>query len=180
MKKRKEDLRKKIIIFRIIVICLILVSITLFFVLNDSSLFQAKVNEDTFKYISFNNRNTTDMLQINDIKRMSDDRGKSSNNSKYIEFYATGEENLDYDVILYPIINKIDYKYIKYSINNKNKMIIDTLEDKEKSEDGGIIIYQGKIKENQLRTLRLWVSLDYVKKLESNSFEVRIKNRGEK
>ena len=179
-KERKIAIKKQILTLRFISIFLFVFIVTLFFVLTDSSLFQPKVNEETFKYISFNNRNTTDMLQINDIKRMSDDRGKSNKNKKFIEFSATGEKNLDYDVILYPIINAIDYKYIKYSITNQKKLIIDTLEDKEKSEDGGIIIYQGKIKENQLRTLRLWISKDYVKKVESNSFEVRIKSRGEK
>ena len=123
-KERKIAIKKQILTLRFISVFLFVFIVTLFFVLTDSSLFQPKVNEETFKYISFNNRNTTDMLQINDIKRMSDDRGKSNKNKKFIEFSATGEKNLDYDVILYPIINAIDYKYIKYSITNQKKLII--------------------------------------------------------
>ena len=179
-KNRKKSIKYKIINLRVICVLLILIAITLFFIIDDSSLFQPKVNEETFKYISFNNRNTTDMLLINNIKRMSDDRGKSNNNKNFIEFTAVGEKNLDYDVIIYPIINNIEYKNIKYSITNQKRLIIDTLDEKEISDDGGIIIYNGKIKEDQLRTLRLWISRDYSGKIESNSFEVRIKSRGDK
>ena len=168
-----------ILSFRILSIFLIIAVTLLFFVLSNSSLLRPKLNEDTIRYISFNNQNTTDMLQITDIKRMSDNMGKSQRNKSYITFSAVGEKNLDYDVILYPIVNTIDYSYIKYSINNQKKIVIDTLEDKEVCEDGGIIIYQGKIKEDQLRTLRLWVSSNYRGKVDSNSFEVRIKSRGE-
>ena len=107
-KNRKKSIRDKIINLRVICILLILIVITLFFIIDDSSLFQPKVNEETFKYISFNNRNTTDMLLINNIKRMSDDRGKSNNNKSFVEFSAVGEKNLDYDVIIYPIINNRD------------------------------------------------------------------------
>ncbi len=179
-KKRRNKVKEKIVKYRIISFVLTIIVACLFLLITDSSLFVSKVNEETFKYISFNNRNTTDMLQINNIKRMSDDRGKSKENHKYIEFSATGEKNLDYDVILYPIINTIDYKYIKYSITNQKKLIIDSLEDKEMSIDGGFIIYHGKIREDQMRTLRLWISNEYTGKIESNSFEVRIKNREEK
>lgn len=177
-KKRKKSIKDSILSFRILSIILIATVIGLFLVLSNSSLFRPKLNEDTIRYISFNNQNTTDMLQITDIKRMNDDMGKSQRNKSFITFSAIGEKDLDYDVILYPIVNTIDDSYIKYSITNQKKIVIDTLEDKEKSEDGGIIIYQGKIKENQLRTLRLWVSMDYRKKIESNSFEIRIKSRG--
>ncbi|MBR2828539.1 MAG: hypothetical protein IKE70_04850, partial [Bacilli bacterium] len=62
---------------------------------------------------------------------------------------------------------------------NQKRLIIDTLYEKEISDDGGIIIYHGKIKEDKPRILRLWVSSDYSKRIDSNSFEIRIKSRGE-
>ena len=43
---------------------------------------------------------------------MSNDIGKSIVNTKYSQLVVSGENNSNYQVVVYPIINNIDLKYI--------------------------------------------------------------------
>ena len=111
---------------------------------------------------------------------MSDDIGKSIVNTKYSELKVSGEDNSNYQVVIYPVINDIDLNYIKYSITIDNNTYSDTLGNMPMSSDEGIIVYNSKVTESQNITIRMWVSKDYDGEVENNSFKIKINPRQEK
>lgn len=168
--QKKEFLKKSIIcsFMFIVVLCL---SYLIFI----SNILQPKVNSITANYISFNNKNTTDMLRINNIKKMSDKFGKSIINDASINFKVTGNKDSDYKIIIYPIDNNINNKYIKFILLDDKELILDNLANMVSTNDGGKIIYTGKIKDNKKLTLNMWLSNEYQGKSKNNSFEIKIK-----
>ena len=142
-----------------------------------SNLLEPKINEVTASYISFNNQNTTDMLRINNIKRLSDEKGKSTINKKSVEFTISGEKNKEYDIIIYPLKNEIDKKYIMFSVEDKKGITQNSLSSMPVSNDDGIIIVQGAIKESNKKILRMWISKEYKDKITNTSFEIKVKPR---
>ena len=166
--KTKYKKRKNKIYLKRIITCTIL-SMLLFvftYIIINTNILEPKVNELTTSYISYIN-NKTDMLKINNIKKMNDKIGKSILNNSYIEIEVNGKKNKDYMIVLYKH-NNIDNKYIKYYINK-----IETLDNKEVTEDNGIIIYKGKIN-NDTKTIRMWIDKKYKDKVNDSLYEIKI------
>ena len=173
LRKEKKEITKRIIVCSILVIIILCLSIFIF----NTDYLKPSINEETTNYISFNNRNTTDMLKIRNIIKLSDKHGKSKINTKSLNLDITGKKGTDYEIIIYPLMNEISKKYIHFLITEeKEELISSDLEMMPNSSDGGKIVYQGKI-DNKSKVLRMWVSNEYPKKVESNLFEVRIKPR---
>ena len=168
MKKKCKKRKNKIYLKRIIT-CTIL-SILLFvftYIIINTNILEPEVNELTTSYISYIN-NKTDMLKINRIKKMPDKIGKSIFNNSYIEINVDGKKNKNYIIVLYKH-NNIENKYIKYYINE-----IETLDNKETTEDEGIIIYRGKIDDNT-KIIRMWIDKKYKDKVNDSLYEIKIK-----
>ncbi len=159
-------------------LCLLVLGIS--YIIFRTDILQPRINRVTASYISFYNNDTTDVIKINDIKKMSDDIGKSVVNTKYSELEVSGEDNSNYQVVIYPVINDISLNYIKYSITIDNNTYSDTLGNMPKSSDEGIIVYNSKVTEGQKITIRMWVSKDYDGEVENNSFKIKINPRQEK
>jgi cell division protein FtsL len=177
-KKQKLKLKRQLYKNIIISIILIILVLSFAYLIFKTELLQPRVNTLTTSYISFNNSNTTDMLKIDNLSKMSYSKGISSSNKSSIDFNITGNNNSNYDIVIYPIINRIDYKYINYSLISNNKIISSgKLEDKDTTSDNSIVLYQSTINSNNSYTLRMWISKDYKLKVGSNSFEVKIKSR---
>ena len=177
MTKAKRRYTKKDIFVRRIYtgILLVLVFVLSYFTYMSYSS-KSKLNELTTSYISFNNNDTTDMIKVTNLKKMSNSNGISFKNKSVKKFDISGNVGDRYQIVLYHIGNLIDNKYVHYSliINNKVK---DTniLSNMFSSENGGIVIYDGKIEENNNCILRMWVDNSYQDSVKNVSYEVRIK-----
>ena len=174
-KKRKRKNKKKYIeITKKISLCVVLVTLLLglSYLIFETNILKPRLNELTTSYISFDNKNTTDMLQINNLSKMSDKIGNSNWNNRTLKINVESDENVEYQIIIYKIIQTTENNYIKVSFNNNIK----TLDELELLEDGGRVIYQGKINNNDM-FLRMWISKEYKDKVNNNSFEIKIRPR---
>ncbi len=171
-KKNKKQLQKQISI----TIVLGLLVLSFLYVILNTNVLEPHLNEMTTSYISFNNLNTTDMMKIKNIKRMSNYFGNSKWNSSSIPLTITGEKNKEYEIILYTLTNDLEDKYIMYSIVGEETLAHHSLENLEEVEDGGKILYQGNINNNKM-VLRLWISKKWKDKVTENAFEVKVKPR---
>lgn len=171
-KKKKNKKNYKIILKRVITCSLFgILVISLSYIIFITNLLKPHINELTTSYISFNNRNTTDILRINNIRKMSDSIGKSSLNNAKLNIKIDGEKNKDYSIVLYKINCSIEDKYIKVLIDNK----IFRLSDLEDSSDYGKILYIGN--NSKEKNIRMWVDEKYKEKVKDTSFELKIKTR---
>ncbi len=178
MKSRKRRKKKKSQIMKKMIPCILLCILVIFFayIIFQTNILAPHINETTASYISFNNKNTTDMLKIKNLEKMNDERGKSVLNQKFVSIKVTGEKNKEYEIILYSNENTIEEKYIKYYLKNQKKEIENNIEKLPIREDGGKVLYQGMI-DNSSIILRMWISKEYSKKIQENSFEIKIKPR---
>jgi len=172
-KEDKKELNKYILIAIITSLLVIFVSIFIY----RTDLLIPQVDELTVSYISFNNKNTTDMLRMTDIKKMSDNIGQSIINNKYVSFEVTGDSNSKYDIIVDSVSNEIPGKYIKYSLVVGKNGYVNTLDKLEKTDDLGMILYSDYIKKNNKITVRMWIDKSYKGKISNNAFEIKIKPR---
>lgn len=177
-KKQRQQMKKQLYKSIFCSIFLSLLVIAFGYLIFKTDILQPRVDEVTASYISFNNSNTTDMLKINSLKKMSDEKGSSSFNKSYVEFEVTGSKKSNYDIVVYSIINKIDYKYVKFCLISDNEVINSgNLEDLKLKSDGGKILYQGSLNKSVPMLLRMWVSNDYESKVGNTSFEIKVKIR---
>lgn len=158
-------------------LCLLVLGVSYMIFITD--ILQPKVNRVTASYISFFNNDTTDVIKINDIKKMSNDVGKSVVNTKYRELLVTGEKNSNYQVVIYPVVNNIGLDYINYSITIEGNTYSGNLGDMPFSSDEGIIVYNGRVNNEKKLTIRMWVSKDYDGEVDNNSFKIKINPRQE-
>ena len=176
MSKKKERRQKEYqksltscILMGIIVICVGLLIANINF--NEPN-----INELTTSFISFNNKNTTDMLKVTNIEKMSDKRGNSRWNPHSLTINITGEKNQSYEIVLYPLTNPIEDNYIRYVVKIGKEETKDHLLNPESTDDGGKIIYRGTI-HNRKTTIRLWIADEYRGKVTQNAFEIKIRPR---
>lgn len=173
--KKNNRIKKRSIVLLIFIVVL---TISAFYLINGTELLIPKIDEATASYISFNNSNSTDMLKINNIKRMKHNIGKSFLNTYKETFNVSGTKNENFNIELYSIGNKIDKKYINYVLLKNNKIIeIGNLENKEETNNGGIILYQGKIINDNSYEIKMWIDEDYKKKTQNVSYEIKINSR---
>ena len=165
-------------IFKHLVICMTTIFLIIIFniIVIKNNLITPKVDELTTSYVSLYNQDTTDMLKITNIEKLSDEKGKSKYNKKFISFTITSDNKDEYEVILYEIQNDIPEKYIKIEIEGNKENKISTLDKYEKKEDGGRKIYIGKTGNKKIK-IKMWVSEKYKKKINDTSFEIRVKKR---
>lgn len=175
MKKRVKRTRT-IKVIKQSFICLILIFTIIGFniYIFKNNLITPKLDELTTSYVSFYNQYSTDILKISNIEKMNDSKGKKLR--KNLEFTISGDKNIEYNVLLYSIQNKIPDKYVKILIQSNNKEIVKTIDSFKKNEDGGIIIYSGKNKKEKIK-VKMWISEDYKEKINNTSFEIKIKQR---
>lgn len=166
-KKKQKSVRNKIIfctILGIIVLCF-------GYIIFETKLLIPKINSVTTNYISFNNRNTTDMLKIDNIKKMSNKQGKGITNKNMVSFTIPKEENYDYTISIVPINNNIEKKYIHYFLTINKNTSFGVLSDDETD------IYYGNSQSKAKVEIKMWVSKDYPKKVKDNSYEIKVKPR---
>ena len=173
--KKNNRIKKRSIVLLIFIVVL---TISVFYLINKTKLLIPKIDEATASYISFNNSNSTDMLKINNIKRMKHKIGKSFLNTYKETFNVFGTKNENFNIELYSIGNKIDKKYINYVLLKNNNIIeIGNLENKEETNNGGIILYQGKIINDNSYEIKMWIDEDYKEKPQNVSYEIKINSR---
>lgn len=173
--KKNNRIKKRSIVLLIFIVVL---TISVFYLINETKLLIPKIDEATASYISFNNSNSTDMLKINNIKRMKHKIGKSFLNTYKETFNVSGTKNENFNIELYSIGNKIDKKYINYVLLKNNNIIeIGNLENKEETNNGGIILYQGKIINDNSYEIKMWIDEDYKEKPQNVSYEIKINSR---
>ena len=173
--KKSNRIKKRSIVLLIFIVVL---TISVFYLINETKLLIPKIDEATASYISFNNSNSTDMLKINNIKRMKHKIGKSFLNTYKETFNVSGTKNENFNIELYSIGNKIDKKYINYVLLKNNNIIeIGNLENKEETNNGGIILYQGKIINDNSYEIKMWIDEDYKEKPQNVSYEIKINSR---
>ena len=174
MKKKKftsKDVYRTSIIAGILLICVI----SLGGFINYSKLQTVKIDEVTANYISFNNSNTTDMIKVSNLKRLSDSKGASFRNSSYKTFYVLGEKNHNFKIVLYHIGTVINDEYIHFSLSHRGKDIMNhTLDQMQETSNGGRIIYEGVIKDEKDWTIRMWIDHSYYDDVKNISYEIRI------
>ena len=177
MSKQNKIYTKRDVVIREILTGILVVFVfafTFFTLLSDE--FNTKINELTTSYISFKNNDTTDMIKITNLKKMSNSNGVSFKNQSTKKFSISGDVGEKYRIILYHTGNEIDSKFVHYSLRINGK-------DKEKSvlnkmptiDNGGIVIYDGIIEDKNDCVLKMWVDNSYNKSVKNISYEVRIK-----
>ena len=177
--REEKKQRKRIILSSLRLVLLVLMIGFSGYFLVTKFLFSSNINKETLNFISFRNMMDGTQLIIDEVSVLNDKDGKSNKNSSYVEFDidSDGVEGSSFDVVVTPINNKIDLKYIKYYLEDSNKKEVGfgnlyIAEDK----DNGKIIHSGVLnKKNDRYKLRLWISDDYKgKNILGNSFEVKI------
>ncbi len=178
--KSKKKTTQEVKLYKTVFLCSLLciaVVCSSYLVVRVSNL-KPQINEETANYISFNNSNTTDMLKISKLNKLSDKKGIGKTNTKSLEFEITGKKESKYNIIVYPINNKNDLSKIKlYLTENDKEVEYNSLDNMTESvEDGGIIIHQGEVSDSKFK-LRMWLTKDYHENSDNISFEVKVKAR---
>ncbi len=170
-KSQKKELGKVLFLAFILVILLVGINYIVF----QTDLLKSHVDDKTLKYISFYNKEKTDSIIIKNIKKMTNKKGESTKNKSSLELTVIGKKNEKYEIVLYGQIDKSAEEFINVFTEHKLKKRKSNLKKLKNSKDGGKIIYQGKIDNNDI-ILRMWLSKEYSKKIKNNFFEVKIKS----
>lgn len=151
MKKgKKRYTRKEVIQSAVTAFFLIALVILFGYVILNADWLRPKINELSASYISLKNQSATDILKINNLRKLSDKKGMSNRNYSFKTFQVTGQKGLNYQIVLYHLGEKIDEKYIKYYlVNDRGNSINGILKDQKETNDGGKIIYEGTIEEGK-------------------------------
>jgi len=136
-----------------------------------------KMNEISASYISLNNNNTTDMLKIKNLKKLTDTKGLRSTNQCVKEFQITGTRDSNYRIVLYHLGDIIEEEYVKFDLkNDKNIEIKGILKNQPQTFDGGSILFEGTMEEGKNWTLKMWVDKEYDKDVKNVAYEIRIRD----
>lgn len=171
MAKKKSKVKKR---HYIKTLCLTTLVLALSYFIFSANVLEPRINSIATSYISFNNSYSTDMLKINNIVKMHDEKGESSRNRKKINIKITGDENKSYQIVVYPINSEIDAQYIKYSVHDGKSRVKNILSEMPMNKDGGRIIYTSEVKKNTNLTVNMWISTDYKSRIKDNSYEIKI------
>lgn len=177
MKKGKRRYTKKEVnkIAGTTLILFVLVCMIAYVIINASWL-RPKLNEIQASYISLNNTETTDMLKVTALRKLTDEKGVSYKNKSFKEFKITGQQDSTYQIVLYHLGEKIDEKYVHYSLKNeKDKTIQDLLGNMEQTPDGGKIIFVGNVKDGKNWIIKMWIDKSYQGNADNISYEIKIK-----
>ena len=175
VKKRIKKKKYKVILIFTLFIFVIVVFLSYLIFYTD--FLKPKIDMLTYNYISFNNKEN-DLLMINNISKMSDNKGESNKNNSNITLNIDGKKNSKYKIVLYSYGNIIDYKYINLVLDKNNTRVLNNkLNTFNIDNDNGIVIYEDKIDDDNIINIKLWVSKDFNKNPNNTSFVVKIKSR---
>ena len=59
----------------------------------------------------------------------------------------------------------------------KNILEIGNLEEKDENNNGGIILYQDTIKDNNTYEIKMWIDKEFEKKIDNVSYEIKVNSR---
>ena len=95
-----KRLYKNIFIFLVLIFLIVITYIYT----SETKILKPKINEETANYISLNNSNSTDILKISNLEKMSDKKGKTANNNS-LDIEIKGKQkkkfSVEYFLILY-------------------------------------------------------------------------------
>jgi len=177
MKKGKKRYTKKDVLKHAFATFALIVLVILFgYIILNAEWLRPRINELSASYISLKNQSTTDILKINNLRKLTDKKGMSNRNSTFKTFQVTGQKKLNYQIVLYHLGKKIDEEYIKYYLlNDRGNTFGGNLKEQTDTKDGGKIIYEGTIEEGKNWNLKMWVDNDYKDSINNVSYEIRIK-----
>ena len=177
MKKGKKRYTKKSVYKNACVtVTLIILVVALSYGIMQTDWLSPRINELSASYISLNNTDTTDMLKVTNLRKLSDKKGIGSRNKSLKEFQVTGETDYKYKIVLYHIGDMIDEENVKFFLENEMDVSKEgILKNQEETYDGGRVIYEGTIKEGQNWRLKMWVDKGYQGSSNNVSYEIRIK-----
>lgn len=177
-KGRKRYTKKNVIQAAIPTLVLFLLVCALTYYVFNTDWLNPRINEITASYISLNNNDTTDMLKITNLRKMSDNKGKSDRNNCTQSFQVLGSKNAEYKIVLYHLGNSVEEEYVNfYLTNEKGNKIEGILGEQEETYDGGKVLYEGTIQKGKKWNLKMWVDKEEKKEIENVSYEIRIKAR---
>lgn len=177
--RMKLELRRKIIASSVGICVLFVLIIGLGFMLVNTSLINDKINATTASYITFKNAFENNDMIISNLRRTSDSRGMRLNDESLLEFDVKGKKNTKFDILIVPVNNTVDYKYINFYLTDSNDNIVAF--DKLSDVSGDMLelkIYSDIIssnKKNNAFKLRLWIDKEYEEDEWMSSFEVKLK-----
>lgn len=166
---------KSFITLSVITSILVILIIILNIIVYKTDILEVKESTIITNNISFNNSNTTDMLKVPYLKKLSNDKGLSKKNKSYVNFKIAGEKDTKFQIVLYHIGNIIDNSYVKFELLSKNERIENSLDKVNETKDGGKIIYEGIIDKNNNYNIKMWVDKAYKEDIKNISYEVKIK-----
>ena len=177
--RMKLELRRKIIASSVGICVLFVLIIGLGFMLVNTSLINDKINATTASYITFKNAFENNDMIISNLRRTSDSRGMRLNDESLLEFDVKGKKNTKFDILIVPVNNTVDYKYINFYLTDSNDNVVAF--DKLSDVSGDMLelkIYSDIIssnKKNNAFKLRLWIDKEYEEDEWMSSFEVKLK-----
>ena len=153
-----------------------------------NSITGTKINTLTSGYLSFNyTENDSSVINIDKALPISDEVGKKiSNSNEYFLFTVSNNfgESINYEILLEPLVNNLDNKYIKIYLTDKNDVplkgydkIVPTVDQFQVNSSGMISIYNGVLKDkndSQTFKLRIWISDSYVVDQNSSMFSFKV------
>ena len=157
-----------------------------------NSITGTKINTLTSGYLSFNyTESDSSVINIDKALPVSDEVGKKiSNSNEYFLFTVSNnfEESINYEILLEPLVNNLDNKYIKIYLTDKNDVPLEgydktvpTVDQFQVNSSGMISIYNGVLKDkndSQTFKLRIWISDSYVVDQNSSMFSFKVNVRG--
>ena len=140
----------------------------------ETNLLNPSIDKTTANYISFNTTNSTDMLKVSNLEKMSTKNGKSNRNLASLDITISGNLGDYYQIVLYPLGNVVEDEFVRFSLSNLSIEENGILSEMEDSIDGGKVIYNGKIKKNNFWNIKMWIDKSYKKNVNNVSYEIRI------
>lgn len=175
-KGRKRYTKKSVIQAAIPTLFLVVLVCVGAYYIQQGEWIQPEIDEITASYLSLNNNETTDMMKITNLHKMSDKNGHLSKNKCSKNFQITGKKDATYQIVLYHLGNRVEEEYIKFYLTNEKEQFIENiLSNMPDSPDGGKIIFEGTMEDGKKWKLKMWVDKSYKYEVTNVSYEVKIK-----
>ena len=171
----KRYTRKDVIKSSFFTMFLLLITLLLGYIILKTDTLSPRAELLSTSNISFNNSNATDMLKISNLKKMSEDKGTSNHNKSTTNIKISGNKDYECKIVLYHVGNIVGEEYVHYELSNSNVLRTGNLSTASLNNDGGRIIYEGKIEENKNFELKMWVDKNYEGNVKNVSYEIKIK-----
>ena len=190
--KDKKNYTKDILLSFIGLAALVVLVFGVSYAVWSNSITGTKINTLTSGYLSFNyTESDNNVINIDNALPVSDEVGKKiSNSNEYFLFTVSNnfEESINYEILLEPLVNNLDNKYVKIYLTDKNDVplkgydkTVPTADQFQTNSFGMISIYNGILKDkddSQTFKLRIWISDSYVVDQNSSMFSFKVNVRG--